>query len=304
MKTPSVLLLAGALTLAGGAALLARVLLAPAAAPVATQAPEAAPSAVAKSAVLVATRELKPGQFIDHSLLRWQETDSVLPADQVYLRGQDDMGLVVGATVRRAVAAGQPLYANALVRPGEPGFLASVLTPGMRALTLPTTSVAAGQGLVGPGDRVDIILSLNSNALKGRELIPGHMYPPPFAAQTLLRDVRVLAINRNARSLDHSLRAKTPETSGKAKADELQLFDTVSVEVTPRQAERLALSKEVGVLQLALRSNRETSDGLPRSGDRQVTRLDQATDIYPDSVPAPVMLYRGNTSEIVLPPSY
>lgn len=302
MKTPSVLLLAGALTLAGGAALLARVLLAPPA-PVAAQAPAAAPPAVARSAVLVASRDLAPGQFIDHSLLRWQETDATLPADQVYLRGQDDMSLVVGATVRRTVPAGQPLYANALVRPGEPGFVASVLTPGMRALSLPTTLVAASQGLIAPGDRVDIILALNNNALKGREMTSEQAFPPPFAAQTLLRDVRVLAINRDARELDHTLRAKTPALPGKG--GDNQFLDTVTVEVTPRQAERLALSKEVGVLQLSLRSNREDSDGLPRSGERRVTRLAQATDLYPEKTPspAPVMLYRGNTTEIVLPPA-
>lgn len=298
MKTPSVLLLAGALTLAGGAALLGRVLLASPTAPVAAT-PEAAPAAVSKLAVLVATRELKPGQFIDHSLLRWQETDAQLPGDQVYLRGQDDLNLVVGATVRRTVAAGQPLFANALVRPGEPGFLATVLTPGMRALTLPTTAVAAGQGLIAGGDRVDIILALNKTALDGRDPMAGPLFPPPLAAQTLLRDVRVLAVNRNARELtQRNNRSKVPATT--TKAEENQFFDTVTVEVTPRQAERLALSKEIGKLQLALRSNREDSDGLPRSGDRQVTRLAQATDVYPNDS-GPILLFRGNATEIVLP---
>lgn len=299
MKTPSVLLLAGALTLAGGAALLARVLLAPPAAPAAATS-QAAPAPVSKLAVLVATRELKPGQFIDHSLLRWQETDAALPSEQVYLRGQDDLNLVVGATVRRPVAAGQPLYANALVRPGEPGFLATALTPGMRALTLPTTAVAAGQGLIAAGDRVDIILALNKSALEGRNVAAGPSFPPPLAAQTLLRDVRVLAVNRNTRDLtQRNNRSKQPATA--TKAEDNQFFDTVTVEVTPRQAERLALSKEIGKLQLVLRSNREDSDGLPRSGDRQVTRLAQATDIYPEQSPAPRLLYRGAATEIVLP---
>jgi len=300
MKTPSVLLLAGAMTLAGGAALLARVLLAPPAAPVAVQAPEAAPVAVSKAAVLVASRDLVPGQFIDASLLRWQESDADLPTEQVYLRGQDDMGLVVGASVRRHVAAGQPLFANALVRPGEPGFLATVLTPGMRALALPTSAVAAGQGLVAAGDRVDIILALNKDALDGLEQTGAQVFPPPYAAQTLLRNVRVLAFNHSARDLtQRNNRAKTPATPGKG--EESPYFDSVTVEVTPRQAERLSLSKEIGVLQLALRSNREDSDSLPRSGERQVTRLAQATDLYPDRGPAPVMLYRGTTTEVVLP---
>jgi len=298
MKTPSVLLLAGALTLAGGAALLARVLLAPPPAPVAPAA-QAAPAPV-KAAVLVASRELRPGQLIDASLLRWQETEATLPAEQVYLRGQDDMSLVVGASVRHTVAAGQPLFASALVRPGEPGFLATVLTPGLRALTLPTSAMAAGQNLVAAGDRVDIILALNKEALEGHEETSAEAYPPPYAAQTLLRNVRVLAINRNARDLtQRNSRAKTPAIPGKA--EERLYFDTVTVEVTPRQAERLSLGKEIGVLQLALRSNREDSDNLPRSGEREVTRLAQATDLYPAKADAPVMLFRGKDVEIVEP---
>lgn len=299
MKTPSVLLLAGALTLAGGAALLARVLLAPPAPPVAESAPVAVP--VPKKAVLVATRDLQPGQFIDPSLLRWQETDSDLPTEQVYLRGQDDMSLVLGATVRRPVANGQPLFANALVRPGEPGFIATVLTPGMRALTLPTTASSVGQGLASPGDRVDILLALDKDALEGHVVRGQQPFPPAYAAQTLLHDVRVLAINNSARDLtERNLRTKTP-ANPPGNAQESQYFDTVTVEVTPRQAERLSLSKEIGKLQLALRSNREDSDGLPRSGDRHVTRLAQTTDLYPAKGDAPVLLFRGKDVEIVEP---
>lgn len=301
MKTPSVLLLAGALVLAGGAALLARVLLAPAPAPAPVVQAQAAPEPP-RPAVLALARDLNPGQFIDYSALTWQQADRELPASQYYLRDQDDMSLVVGATVRTPLRAGQLLTSSSVVRADEPGFLGAVLKPGMRALSLPTSAVAAGAGLVAAGDRVDVILSLDQEALSGAETSGTPPFPPPLAAQTLLRDVRVLALDRTARS-DVTLRdAKREAATGKPRRQEV-FFDTVTLEVTPRQAERLALTKEIGVMQLALRSSREATKGIPQSGTREVTRLAQAADLYPKptAIVPPIMLYRGNKVEAVLP---
>lgn len=254
-----------------------------------------------KPAVLVVTRELQPGQFINAGALAWVETDAELPAMQYYLRDKDEMSLVFGATVRKPLRAGEPLSASSVVQVGEPGFLAAVLKPGMRAIALPTNAVASSTGLIAAGDRVDVILSLDKEALQGSEA-SGAMFPPPLAAQTLLRDVRVLALDRNTRS-DLVLRepkkdAKTPNN----RAREVNyVLETVTLEVTPGQAERLALTKEIGVLQLALRSSREPSTGVPQSGSRDVTRIPQATDVYPGSGSSPVMLYRGASVEALAP---
>lgn len=299
MKTPSVLLLAGALVLAGGAALLARVLMAPAPAPAPVV--QAAPEPP-KPAVLALARDLQPGQFIDYSALTWQQADRDMPTLQYYTRDQDDMSLVVGATVRTPMRAGQALSSTSVVRADEPGFLGAVLKPGMRALSLPTSAVAAGAGLVAAGDRVDVILSLNQDALAGLEAAGVKPFPPPLAAQTLLRDVRVLALDRTARS-DITLRDPKREAAAVKPRRQDVFFDTVTLEVTPRQAERLALSKEIGVVQLALRSSREVTKGIPQSGTRDVTRLAQAADLYPAPSAAvpPIMLYRGTKVEAVEP---
>ncbi|NIF29790.1 Flp pilus assembly protein CpaB [Pantoea sp. Tr-811] len=297
MKTPSVLLLAGALVLAGGAALLARVLLAPP--PAAVAAAKPATPEKAPLAVLVAATDLRPGQLIDRSMLRWQEVQSLPSAEQYFQRGQGKLDLGAGAVLRRPLKAGQALTAALLVRAGEPGFLAAVLKPGMRGLSLPTSAVAVSQGLVSAGDRVDVILSLKVGKNDDRDL-----GPPKLAAQTLLRDVRVLAVNRSARDLTARLNSAEPAAPAAAANDkENRYFETVTLEVTPAQAERLALSKEAGTLQLALRGNREPGDGLPRSGTREVTRLAQATDVYAkpglgDSLP---VLYRGDQVEYVRP---
>ncbi|WEK29036.1 MAG: Flp pilus assembly protein CpaB [Candidatus Pseudomonas phytovorans] len=296
MKTPSVLLLAGALVLAGGAALLARVLLAPPA-PAAVAAAKPATVEKAALAVLVAANDLRPGQLIDRGMLRWQEVQALPSAERYFQRDQSDLDLGAGAVLRHPLKAGQALTESMLVRAGEPGFLAAVLRPGMRALSLPTSAVAVSQGLVSAGDRVDVILALKAGKNDDRDL-----GPPKLAAQTLLRDVRVLAINRSTRELTARLNAEAPATPANDK--ENRYFETVTLEVTPAQAERLALSKEVGSLQLALRGNREPGDGLPRSGSRDVTRLAQATDVFekPDTRKFPTLLYRGDETERVEPP--
>jgi pilus assembly protein CpaB len=296
MKTPSVLLLAGALVLAGGAALLARALLAPPAAAPAVATAKGATPEKPQLAVLVAAIDLRPGQLIDRGMLRWQEVQALPSADQYFQRDKDTLDLGAGAVLRHPLKAGQALTGSMLVRAGEPGFLAAVLRPGMRALSLPTSAVAVSQGLVSAGDRVDVILSLKAGKNDDRDV-----GPPKVAAQTLLRDVRVLAINRSTRELTARLNADAPASAANDK--ENRYFETVTLEVTPAQAERLALSKEVGSLQLSLRGNREPGDGLPRSGTRDVTRLAQATDVFGPSK-APAMLYRGDQAERVEPPKH
>ena len=66
---------------------------------------------------------------------------------------------VVGAVVRERILAGEPIVASKLVRAGQSGFLAVVLAPGMRAMSLPVTQETGAGGFILPGDRVDVIMS-------------------------------------------------------------------------------------------------------------------------------------------------
>ena len=115
--------------------------------------------------VLVADADLPAGTFVKPQHLRWQRwpTDDV-PESYVLkgVRSDDEM---IGAVVRRRIAMGEPLTDGAVVKPGERGFLAAVLEPGMRAVSVPVTPASANSGLIFPGDRVDLILTPES----GRE---------------------------------------------------------------------------------------------------------------------------------------
>ena len=119
--------------------------------------------------VLVADADLPAGSFVKPQHLRWQRwpTDDV-PESYVLkgVRSDDEM---IGAVVRRRIAIGEPLTDGAVVKPGERGFLAAVLEPGMRAVSVPVTPTSRNAGLIFPGDRVDLILtqSLVENEMEG-----------------------------------------------------------------------------------------------------------------------------------------
>lgn len=220
-----------ALLVAGGAALYARKWVeSRRVAPAATAAPAPKP----EKAVLVAAVDLPAGSFVQPGNVRWQTWPDVeLPASY-YVKGQRGEEEVVGAVLRYALAKGQPLTDSGLVKPGERGFLAAVLAPGMRAVSVPVDEASANAGLIFPGDRVDLVLS---HTLAGES---GEGQKARRAAETVLEDVRVLAMGR---------RLKGPE--GEEGAIQAR---TVTLEVTPADAERVALVTELGKLSLSLRS--------------------------------------------------
>lgn len=140
----------------------------------------------------------------------------------------------VGSVVREPFLAGEPIVDRKLVRAGESGFLAVVLQPGMRAMSVPITVETAGGGFILPGDRVDVILSAAVQS-ESQEGAPRKA----FMAGTVLRNVKVLAIDQ----------ATQPD-----KGATTVVGATATLEVGPQEAEALALAKAQGDLSLVLRS--------------------------------------------------
>jgi pilus assembly protein CpaB len=194
----------------------------------------AAPAPVQKHEVLVADLDLAAGIFVKPQHLRWQEwpTDDV-PATYV-LRGVRTKEEMVGAVVRSRIATGEPITDGAVVKPGDRGFLAAVLNPGMRAVSVPITPTSANSGLIFPGDRIDLILTQTLLPSEGE----GNSRR---VSETVLKNVRIIAMG--VETGDDAAAGKNNE---KAK--------TATFEVTPRQAETVALLTELGKLSLSLRS--------------------------------------------------
>ncbi|WP_122665067.1 Flp pilus assembly protein CpaB [Pseudomonas viridiflava] len=294
MKAPSILLLAGTLLVAGSAALLVRVMLKPAPATVVQQQAPKKVEQVNLQAILVASRDLKPGEFIDTAAVRWEETEQEHSPLLYFLKSKDNVGMVLGATVRQPIAKNEALASNLLVHPGQPGFIAAVLKPGMRAISVPTSAVASNSGLISTGDRVDVILSLDRDKEEAT-LKPGQI-TPRLASQTLLRDVRVLALNNITRG---ELTPRSEEAE--PKKTKREFYDTATLEVSPAQAERLAVAREIGTLQLVLLSASEPVAQAQVTDPSRITSLSQTTHIYQSfSGQAPkVQMYRGIQTEVL-----
>jgi pilus assembly protein CpaB len=183
-------------------------------------------------AVLVAGTDLAVGTFVQPDSLRWQDWPDVGLPDSYYVRGQADEQALVGAVVRQPLASGEPLTPAAVVKPGDRGFLAAVLEPGMRAISVPIDEAAGNAGLVLPGDRVDLILTQTINA-------DGDAGGARRVSETVLEDLRVIAMGRRL--------------SG-GEGEEGQASRTATLEAPPDAVEKVALASELGKLALSLRS--------------------------------------------------
>lgn len=139
-----------------------------------------------------------------------------------------------GAMVRRPLGADAPIMASAVIRPGDHGFLAAVLQPGMRAVSVGVDAVTGTAGLIWPGDHVDLLLTQQLSA-------PNLPPSKSVAAETVLSDVRVIAIDQRL------------VQGANAKGGARGLARTVTLEVTPDQAERVAVAAHLGPLSLIVR---------------------------------------------------
>lgn len=142
----------------------------------------------------------------------------------------------VGAIVREAILSGEPIIDRKLVRGGEGGFMAVVLQPGMRAIAASVTVDTSAGGFILPGDRVDVMQSHEVNVDNSRS----------FATQTIVRNVRVLAIDQTA----------TPPDKDKS-----MVGATATLEIPAGVAESFLSAKAGGNMALALRSYADTAGG-------------------------------------------
>jgi len=187
-----------------------------------------------KNFVLVAKVNLPAGTFLKKNHMTWQAWPAVSLHSSYLRRRGFKQASMFGVVVRKHIAAGQPITSGSIVKPGQRGFMAAVLNPGMRAVSLSTNSVSSVAGFAFPGDRVDILLTHRIGGRKGR-----------LVSETMMTGVRILAIDQKV-------------TDGNQKA---KVGKTVTIEVTPRQAEVMAVAANLGKLSLALRSLKQTVGG-------------------------------------------
>jgi pilus assembly protein CpaB len=241
MDVKKLALLVGALVIAVVTAVMAKNMFAGAG----TQQAAAAPTVPVGPKVLVAKKALPVGTIIDPDSFTFQPWPKELMQGAYYVEGQPDAKSLAGTVVRYAIAAGQPVTRGSLVGPQDRGFLAAALGPGMRAVTVPVNASTGVAGFVFPGDHVDLVLT--------QTVAGGGDGSPLRVSETIVRNVRVLATDQ---------RYTDKDDDGKTA---VKTFSNVTLEVTPRIAEKVAVAQSLGQLSLSLRSIADNSADLERA---------------------------------------
>ena len=230
--------------------------------------------------MLVAESDLPAGRFVKPQDLRWQQwpTDDV--PETYVLKGQRSDAEMVGAVVRSRIAAGEPITDGSVVKPGDRGFLAAVLAPGMRAVSIPVNATSSHSGLIFPGDRVDLILTQSLMANEGDSV--------RRVSETVLSNIRIIAMGG-----DTSDDPREGETNERAK--------TATFEVTPQQAEQVTLLTELGKLSLSLRSLATPAPEIAALADTQTLTWDRDVSrvLRSGRISTRLLVLRGSDAEDV-----
>ena len=237
MRARTLILLFFAIVLAGGTALLARAWLAAERSKELAEGPSVVLATPAKS-VLVARTDIKRGQILRPDEMVWQTwPEGGLDKTYVVMGGPRAPEAFAGWVAKNPIAGGEPISESKIIAPGNRGYLAAVLRPGMRAISVPITITSGISGFIFPGDQVDLMLTYPVPAMaaagdKDKKASYEHK-----AAETVLRDIRVIAIDQRLES----------------KPGEAVIAHTATFEVTAKQSEIILLATEIGKVSLILR---------------------------------------------------
>ncbi|MCK1736807.1 Flp pilus assembly protein CpaB [Bradyrhizobium sp. 138] len=139
-----------------------------------------------------------------------------------------------GSLIRKFVEAGSPVTLQDILRPRDRGFLASVLAPDSRAISIKVDEESGVAGLIRPGDHVDVVLTqVFEKVDTARRAL----------SETVLRNVRVIAIDQEI------VQGARPISGMAGKQSQ-----TVSLELTQEQVKKVAVAKQLGTLSLAVRA--------------------------------------------------
>ncbi|MBX9842600.1 MAG: Flp pilus assembly protein CpaB [Xanthobacteraceae bacterium] len=199
--------------------------------------------------VLIAKSDIGMGVAVPAGSFTWQAWPEATTGDSYVTRKSRPNAIeeFAGAITRAPFTAGEPIREAKLIKAnGAAGFMAAILPSGMRAVSTEISPETGAGGFILPNDRVDVILS--RRAREGDRA--GGASP---TSETILSNVRVLAID---------------QTVEEKNGQRVVVGKTATLEMSPRQAETLAQSRQQGSLSLALRSLLDASKTEEERDDR------------------------------------
>ena len=208
----------------------------------------AAPPPVPRLTVLVAARPLRPGALLKpEDVVPKEVPEDRLSVGHVLDQADAKRALIGGMVLRNLLVGDVIRLPVDVLRPADHGFLAAVLTPGTRAVSIAVDVVSGAAGLIWPGDFVDLILT---QTLDDPTLAVGKR----VVAETVMRNVRVIAI-------DQQLAQGITGANGEAVPAR-----TVTIEVSSEHAEHVQVATKLGRLSLVVRSSETGPEVVRRPG--------------------------------------
>ncbi|MGL4405716.1 MAG: Flp pilus assembly protein CpaB, partial [Notoacmeibacter sp.] len=232
MKTAQIAVLGLAVVAAGGAGLIAMNMT--------SQPPQQVSGEIAPvvqqaemEQVLVASGDIPMGGEIT-SQVSWQDWPSSAIQDGFIKKSVEPTALedIAGSVVRSPILNGEPIRRAKLVGAGQ-SFMSSILPAGKRAVATQIAADTSAGGFILPNDYVDVIMT--------RRLVATPETPERFTTETVLKNIRVLAIDQTIQEDEEGRRVKVGETA--------------TLELSSEQAELLTVAQQMADrLTLVLRS--------------------------------------------------
>lgn len=243
--------------------------------------------------ILVAARNIEVGHDLTTSDVKWQSWPANAVSSSMIVRkdsNKQKLDEVAKGKLRRDISANEPVLTNAMITEGVGNVLAAALQDGRRAVAIKVKAESMVGGFIAPGDRVDVIMTYEVH-VDDRDNAAVRARIQKYAAETVLENVRVLAIDQQSRKDD----------------DKAKVARTVTLEVDAEGAERVNLASAMGDLTLSLRpigdtshrSNKAlTTDAEVSSVLKEINRIEAGGGAGPSNV---MRVYNGeNVQNIVV----
>ncbi|MGI4851960.1 MAG: Flp pilus assembly protein CpaB [Janthinobacterium lividum] len=185
--------------------------------------------------ILVAPAAIQPGDSITVDKLAWKEWP-ILSINPQYITKEHkaEIKSLDGSVARYPILEGEPINMSNVIKTDGKSILAAVIRPGMRAVSVPYTKIVNAPALISPGDLIDVVIPQRS------QNVGTNANYENFVGQTIIRGVRVLAVD------------DTIQKSAAGK--DLTSPKTLTLEVTPQQAELLAVAIPKDAIIISMRS--------------------------------------------------
>lgn len=209
--------------------------------------------------VVIAARYIAPGTVLDPTMLDAQDWPERLIVDQFLVAGSPQAN-VVGMVARSPFQPREPLVLSKIAKQGDPSFIAATLPDGQRMVTIQTDGIRGVAGFVYPGDRVDVLLThLVEIPTQASPQNPQAQPKQEEITEPLLVNVPVIAVDQRATS---------------EAAEKQTLPTSVSLQVTPEDAQKLRLSEKKGTMSLVLRPIKDKDQNIASPTTRfDITRF-------------------------------